>query len=137
MGSVASLPGRAPSAGRLMPATPLSRKPPGAALPLGEGHRDEARLAAALHAHQDAVLVVGLRRVDGLADIAGGAHALAADFENHVTFLEAAFGRGTLRIDLGDHDAVLAGTGDGVRGRHRHAELRHVGALARALAVVV
>src|SRR4051794_20956981 len=62
---------------------------------LGDRHRDEARRAAALDPHQNAVLVVGARGVDRLAHIAGAGHALAGDLENHVAFLEAALGRRT------------------------------------------
>src|SRR4051812_50226686 len=116
-----------------MPATPFISEVlrPGPSLPLGDGHGDEARLAAALHSHQDAVLVVSPRRVDGVANFAGGAHALAADFENHVTFLEAAFGCGALRIDFGDHDAFLAGAGHGIGGRGGPSAPWHARAAAR------
>src|SRR5207237_186235 len=68
----------------------------------GQRHRDEARLAAALHPHQHAVLVVVAGGIDGLAHVTGRGHALAGHFEDDVAFLEAAIGRGALRIDLGD-----------------------------------
>src|SRR5258705_1296562 len=108
-------------------------------LPLDQGPRAEAVQTAALDAHQNAVLVVGTRGVDRLADVSGRGDALSGDFENHVAFLEATLGRRTLRIDLGDHDTVLAGAGNAVGGRQRQAELRHVGTAGRAafIAVVV
>ena len=56
---------------------------------------------------------------------------LAGDFEDDVAFLEAALGCRALRIDVGDHDAFLAGAGHAVGGRNRQAELRHVGAALR------
>src|SRR4051812_39594357 len=81
-------------------------------------HRDEARGAAALDPHQNAVLVAVARGVDRLAHVARAADALAADLEDDVAFLEAALGRRALRIDLGDDDAVLAGAGHRVGGRN-------------------
>src|ERR1700681_1037715 len=77
-------------------------------------HGDEARRSAALDAHQNAVLVVGARSVDRLAHVSGIGHVLSRDFQNDVAFLEAAFGRSTLRIDLRDNDAFLAGAGNAV-----------------------
>src|SRR6185437_17162515 len=84
---------------------------------LCQGHRDKAQYPASLDPHQDAVLVVGPRGVDGFAHVSGIGDILAGDFQNHVTFLEATFGRRTLGIDLGDDDTFLAGTGDAVGGR--------------------
>src|SRR6266404_8387319 len=82
------------------------------ALALRQGYRDEARRPAALDAHQHAVLVVGARGIDCFAHVAGAGNVLAGDFENHVAFLEATLCRRTLRIDLGNDDAVLAGAGN-------------------------
>src|SRR5262249_40817612 len=92
---------------------------------------------AALHAHQHAVLVVGSRGRDRIADIVRAGNGLAADFENDVAFLEATLSRRTARIDFGDDDAFLAGAGDAVGGRNRHAELRYVGSAGGLAAVLV
>src|SRR5690349_8885322 len=83
-----------------------------------ERHRDEARLSAAFHAHQHDILVVVLCRRDGVTHVTGAGDHLAGDFENDVAFLEAALGGRALRIDLGYHDAFLAGAGDAVGGSH-------------------
>src|SRR2546429_6260362 len=88
-------------------------------LTLGQRHCHKARRTAALHAHQHAVLVVASRSRDGVADVVGAGNGLAADFEDDVAFLEAAFSRSALRIDFGHHDAFLAGTGDAIGGRNR------------------
>src|SRR6266478_5030217 len=106
------------------------------ALALRQGYRDEARRPAALDAHQNAVLVVGARGIDRLAHVAGTGNVLAGDFENHVAFLEATLCRRTLRIDLRNDDAVLAGAGNAVGRCHRQAELRHVGS-ARGCAALI
>src|SRR3954453_11981631 len=75
--------GLRPPPGRTADAGALASGPPSReALTLGERHRDEARLAAALHAHQHAVLVVGLRRIDRLAHVTGRRHGLARDLED-------------------------------------------------------
>ena len=79
-------------------------------------------------------LLSDARGVDRFAHVSGIGDVLSGDFENHVAFLEATLGRRTLRIDLGDDDAFLAGAGDAVGGRDRHAELRHVGTAGRAAA---
>src|SRR5258708_28453980 len=99
---------------------------------LCERHRDEARGSAALDAHQNAVLVVGARGVDRFAHVAGIGDALSSDFQNYVAFLEATLCRRTLRIDLGDDNAILAGAGNAVGGRQRQTELRYVGAAGRS-----
>src|SRR5216117_3697272 len=83
-------------------------------LALRQRHRHEARRTAALHAHENAVLVVGTGGVDRLAHLAGGADALAGDFENDVAFLEAALSRRALRVDLGNYDAFPACAGHAV-----------------------
>src|SRR5262249_51891424 len=106
-------------------------------LALGERHRDEARLPTTLYTHKDAVLVFVVRRVDRLAHVAGIGNALACDLENDVAFLEAPLGRCTLRVDLGDDDAFLAGTGNTGCGRNRQAELRHVDAAGGAATLVI
>src|ERR1700676_5557566 len=115
----------------------MPAKPSISYLTLGQRHRHEPRRTAALHAHQHAVLVVGARGRDRVADVTGIGDALAGNFENHVAFLEAAFGGRTLRVDLGHHDAILTGTGDAVGWGHRHAELRHVGTLGHAATIVL
>src|SRR6476646_10088056 len=104
-------------------------------LALCQRHRDEARRTAALHAHENAVLVVGAGGVDRLTHLAGAGHVLAGNLKNDVAFLEAAFRRRALRVDLGDHDAFLAGAGHAVGGGNRQAKLRHAGALAQATLV--
>src|SRR5882757_11451760 len=91
--SFSPAPRKEPSAGATMPA-----KPSISYLTLGQRHRHEPRRTAALHAHEHAVLVVGARGVDGLADVTGIVDALAGNFENHVAFLEAALGGRTLRV---------------------------------------
>ena len=53
---------------------------------------------------------------------AGVADRLAADFEDDVAFLEAALGSRAAALDLGHDDAFLAGAGDAVGRRNRHAE---------------
>src|SRR6185369_11064291 len=73
--------------------------------------------------------------VDRLAHLAGGADALAGDFENDVAFLEAALSRRALRVDLGYHDAFPACAGHAVGRGNRQAELRHAGSLAQATLV--
>src|SRR5947209_19796825 len=90
-------------------------------------HRDEARRPTAFDTHENGVLVVGARGVDGFAHVTGTGDALSRDFENHVAFLEATFGGRTLWIDLCHNDAIFAGSSDGVGGRERQTELRHVG----------
>src|ERR1700723_448834 len=104
---------------------------------LRKRHGDEARRSAALDAHQNAVLVVGARSVDRLAHVSGIGHVLSRYFQNDVSFLEAAFGRSTLRIDLGDNDAFLAGAGNAVGGCYRQAELRHIGPRGGAYHVLI
>src|SRR5881396_321948 len=104
-------------------------------LALRQRHRHEARRTAALHAHENAVLVVGARRIDRIAHIAGAGDALAGDLKNDVAFLEAAFGCRALRVDLGDHDAFLAGAGHAIGGGNRQAEFRHAGSLGQATLV--
>src|SRR5256885_1051526 len=102
----------------------MPAKPSISHLTLGQRHCHKPRPTAALHAHENAVLVVSARRIDRIAYVAGGGDTLAGHFQDHVAFLEAAFGRGTLWVDFGDHDAVLAGAGDAVGGSDRHAKLR-------------
>src|SRR5207237_9981943 len=104
-------------------------------LALRQRHRHEARRTAALHAHENAVLVVGAGGVDRLSYLAGAGDALAGDLKNDVAFLEAALGRRALRIDLGDHDAFPAGAGHAVGRGDRQAELRHAGSLGQAALV--
>src|SRR4051794_4512473 len=104
---------------------------PESPLSLCERHRDEAHRSTALYAHQDAILAVGTRGIDRIAHIADGGHSLAADVENHVTFLEALRCR-ALRIDLGHDQAVLARPRDAVCGSKSEADLRHVAATASA-----
>src|SRR3954454_12882300 len=99
---------------------------------LCERHRDEARRTAALDPHQNAVLVAVAGSVDRLAHVAGARHALAADLEDDVAFLETALGGGALRVHFGDDDAVLAGAGYAVGGCDGEAKLRHVGAALQA-----
>src|SRR5207237_8780497 len=98
------------------------------ALALCQGHCDEARRSAALHPHQDTVLVVGARGIERFAHVTCVGDSLAADLENDVAFLEATLGRRALRVDLGNDDAFLAGTGDAVGRRDDQAQLRYVGA---------
>src|SRR5581483_8398831 len=101
-------PRREAPAGATMPTTPsILSNVRRLASTLGQRHRDKAQYPAGLDPHQDAVLVVGTRGVDRLAHIAGIGDILAGDLENHIAFLEAALGRRTLRIELGDHDAFL------------------------------
>src|SRR6202142_4420252 len=100
-------------------------------------HGDETRRSAALDAHQNAVLVVGARSIDRFTDVSRIGHVLSGDFQNDVAFLEAAFSRGALRVDLGDDDAFLAGAGNAVGGRYRQTELRHVGSAGHAALVIV
>src|SRR5664279_5206110 len=104
---------------------------------LRKRHGDEARRSAALDAHQNAVLVVGARSVDRLAHLSGIGYVLSRDFENDVAFLEATLGRSTLRVNLGDDDAFLAGTGNAVGGCYRQAELRHIGSAGGAALVLI
>src|SRR6478735_2307634 len=115
----------------------MPAKPSISYLTLGQRHCHEPRRTAALHAHENAVLVVVAGGIDRLAHIAGIGDVLPGYFENDVAFLEAAFGRRALRVDLGDDDAVFAGAGDAIGGSNRHAELRHVGSLASAALVAV
>src|SRR3954464_5259348 len=95
-------PGKRRRRGRLMPAT-LSIGLTAEGLALRQRHRHEARRAPALDPHQHAVLVAVARGVDRLAYVAGAGDAFTRHLEDDVAFLEAAFRRGTLRIDLGDH----------------------------------
>src|SRR3981081_3676205 len=95
---------------------PLFRIMLGAPLAFRQRHRDEARGATALNAHQNAVLVVGARGVDRFAHGPGIGDALSSNFQNHVAFLEATLCRRALRIDLSDDDAILAGAGNAVGG---------------------
>src|SRR3954453_16248797 len=104
---------------------------------LRQRYRDEARGAAALDPHQNAVLVAVARGVDRLAHVAGAGDGLAADLEDDVAFLEAALGRRTLRIAPGGDAAVFPGAGHRVCRRDGETELRHVGAALEAAAVVI
>src|SRR5436190_12967491 len=121
--------------GKAVPTFPGHARTP--YLTLGERHCHKPRRSAALYAHQHAVLVVGARGRNGVTHIVDAGNALAADFEDDVAFLEAAFGRSTLRIDFGHHDAILAGAGHSVGRSNGHAELRHVGALGCLALVLV
>ena len=60
---------------------------------------------AGANSHQNAVLVVGVRGLDCVTDVAGVYHALPSNLENNIAFLEASVCSGALRIDVGDNDA--------------------------------
>src|SRR6185369_3140763 len=131
-------PRKGPSAGRLMPATPsMAVIQRARASALGERNRDKARRPATLDAHQNAVLAVVTGGGDRLAYVRSTGNTLSANFQNHITLLEATLGRSTLRVDVGHHHAILAGAGNRVGGRERQAELWHVGAMARGALVAV
>src|ERR1700738_5303930 len=108
--------GKEPSAGRLRPATPSSQNVR-ARSALCQRYRDEARRTATAKPDENAVLVVGTRGVDRLANLTGTGHVLSRNFENHVAFLEATLRGRALGVDLGHHHALLAGAGNGAGGR--------------------
>src|SRR5690348_4382966 len=64
---------------------------PSAASGGAERHRNDAGRAVGLHAHQHAVLALGLGVLQRLGDVAGIAHCLAADVEDDGADLEAGF----------------------------------------------
>src|ERR1700760_1642506 len=106
-------------------------------LALGQRDRDKPRRAAALDPHQDAVLVVVARGRNRLAHVADIGNALPGDFQNGVAFLETAFGSRALRVDVGDHDAFLAGASNGVGRRKSQTELRHIGSTVGGTLVAI
>src|SRR5581483_2965621 len=103
----------------------------------GERHRDEPGRLGALHLQQHAALAgrLGLRQLGAdLADIGDG---LAADIEDDVAGLDAALRCRSLRIDFGDHNALLSGSLDFAGRRQAEAETRRTGGLLHLAAVSV
>src|SRR5579864_9371962 len=79
-----------------------------------KGYRDKSRGSTALDTHQDTVLVFVARCGNRFAHVTHIGDAFSADFQNDIAFLEATFGCRALRIDLGYHDALLAGAGHAI-----------------------
>ena len=69
---------------------------------------DKPRCVAHLRADQDLVLALRLGFAQCIAYIAGVGNGLAADFEDDVAALETVFGRGTVRLDRRDYNALVA-----------------------------
>src|SRR5262252_6542716 len=110
-------------------------------LSLLQGKRHEARLIAGLNLHQnlDGVLVlVGLgtihRLLDASSDIRRVRDRDTGNLKNDVAGLQPLVGGIALRVDLSDHDALVASARKLRRRREREAKILHL--LARGVGLV-
>ena len=79
---------------------------------LADRHGDEVRVVCGLDPHQHVVLAARFGFDQRTAQFIRRTDALAADVEDDVTGLQTVLRRWTVGIDVGDHNALVAGAGD-------------------------
>src|SRR5262245_21811903 len=93
---------------------------------LFDWQRNEPHRFRGFHPQQDGVLACGTRVTESLADFGGVCDRLAADVEDHVTGLDAAFSGRTIGVDADHRDTLITGTGNVLRRSEIEPETRRI-----------
>ena len=93
---------------------------------LFDWQRNEPRRFCGLYPQQDGVLARGTRVTESLTDFGSICDRLAADIEDHVTGLDAAFSGRTIGVDTDHRDTLITGSGEVLGGGKIEAETRRV-----------